>query len=118
MIDIGRPDISKVNIADCVDLFCDTWKKFMVIDDSGMFFGEPGTILPESEYEWDGVTRVQPDGSTLTYSSQADGLGDNRIPKPMQTTVDGEQIDMADVYTETGIFRNENCEWKNNIPGS
>jgi hypothetical protein len=116
-IDIGRPDIKFVNIADCSDLYCDTWKKFMIIDDSGMFYGEAGTLLPESEYEWDGVTRVQPDGTTVTYSDQRDGLGDYRIPAPMKTKKNGNPIPMNQVFSETGIFRNENCVWKNTIPG-
>ena len=98
-IKIDRPDMKWVNIADCVDLFCDGWKKFMVIDDADIFFGAAGTVLPESEYEWDGVTRVQPDGSSLTYSNQTDGLGDYRIPSPMKTTLTGGLINMADVYS-------------------
>ena len=110
---IHRPNLKRVNIADCTDMQCDSKKKFMVIDLDGSFFGGAGsTILPESEYEWDGVTR-----NSVTYTDTADGLGDYRIPAPMQTNSAGGKIPMEHVYTESGIIRNENCIWKSDFPG-
>ena len=114
---IKRPDLDTVNIADCVDLFCDGLKRGMIIDEDGGIFGEAGTMLPESEFEWDGVTRVQPDGSRVTYSSTQDGLGDYRIPKPMQTRLDGSMIPINEVRQDFGIVRNSDCVWKHNVPG-
>jgi len=117
LVEIHRPELETVNIADCSDLFCDALKKFMVIDEDGGIFGEVGTLLAESEHEWDGITRLQPDGRMLTYSDTQDGLGEYRIPTPMQTNADGSQIPMNQVYSNVGIVRNENCVWRNAVPG-
>ena len=117
IVKINRPRVEFVNIADCSDLFCDAMKKFMVIDEEGGIFGTAGTMLPESEYEWDGITRVQPDGQSVTYSNTQDGLGDYRIPFPMQTRMDGSKIPMHEVFSDVGIVRNDNCVWKNTAPG-
>ena len=117
MIKFARPDLGMVNIADCVDLFCDGLKKAMIIDESGEIFGAVGTLLAESEYEWDGITRMQPDGRTVRYKDTRDGLGNYRIPKPMQTRMDGSRIPMSQVYSDVGIVRNSNCQWRNYVPG-
>ena len=116
-IEYYRPDLKKVNIADCVDLFCDGAGRAMIIDESGDIFGEAGTMLPESEYEWDGLTRVQPDGQSVTYSQTQDGLGDYRIPAPMKTRIDGSKIPMNEVFSDGGIARGNDCVWKSHVPG-
>lgn len=111
-----RPRVDLVNIAECGDMFCDAHKKVMITDNEGSFFGEPGTLLPESEYEWDGIRKKQPDGSTITYADNMDGIGNFRIPNPMQTTVSGQKIPMNEVYTTAGIYRDASCVWKYTIP--
>ena len=109
----GRPDIKRVNIADCVDLHCDGKKKVMLVDEDGSLFGGTGaTMIPESEYEWHGHTK---DG--VSYADTRDGLGDYRVPKPMQVKKDGKKIPMSEVYTHPGIIRTNNCIWKNEVPG-
>jgi len=112
-----RPQLKTVNIADCVDLFCDGYKFNMVVDKDGSIFGEAGSLIAESEYEWDGFTRVQPDGSSLEYVQTQDGLGDYRIPKPMETRMDGSRIPINEVRSDVGAVRSDNCVWKKNFPG-
>ena len=54
----------------------------------GTILSESGTLLPESEYEFDGVTRPLADGTMHTYSQGSDQMGEYRIPATMQRTVD------------------------------
>ena len=60
---------------------CDAKKKAMIKDEDGTFLTYPGTVLPESAYQWDGADRRY-------------GLGDYRIPKIMLTTPTGQKIDV------------------------
>lgn len=71
----------KINPADCVDMDCDGLKKAIVRDEDGTLLGSAGTLLSESEWEWDGDRKR--------------GLGDFRIPKTMLTDLDGTRIPVA-----------------------
>ena len=59
-------------------------KKQQVVDLEGTVLSTAGTLLPEAEYEWDGVTRPLPNGTMHTYSDGRDGMGEYRIPLTMQ----------------------------------
>ena len=47
----------KINSADCVDMDCDALKKVLIKAQDASFFGEIGSVIPQSEYEWDGDRR-------------------------------------------------------------
>ncbi len=67
--------LSLVNPADCVDMDCDGMKKALIRDLDGTFLGGTGgTVVPDSQFEWDGDPRR--------------GLGDYRIPTAMLTNPD------------------------------
>ena len=68
-ISVHRSQIKYVNIADCVDMHCDSQKKLMVFDEVGDLFGFPGQFIAESEYQWEGVTR-----NGITYSDTRVGV--------------------------------------------
>ena len=57
---------------------CDGLKKAMIRDLDGTLLGSVGTVIPQSEFEWDGNAQR--------------GLGDYRIPKVMLTRPDGSRI--------------------------
>ncbi|XP_056273684.1 fibrocystin-L-like [Pseudoliparis swirei] len=88
---IHRPDVAKANPADCVDMDCDAKKKSMVKDLDGSFLGAVGTVVPQSEYEWDGDARR--------------GLGDYRIPKVMLTFLNGSRIPVDQIAPHKGVIR-------------
>lgn len=79
---------SKANPSDCVDMDCDAKKKSMLKDLDGSFLGSVGTVIPQSEFEWDGDTRR--------------GLGDYRIPKVMLTFLNGSRIPVDQVAPHKG----------------
>merc|ERR1711892_1253199 len=112
LVRFHRPSTDAVNTADCVDLHCDGLKRGIVRDGDGGIFGQAGTFLAESEYEWDGVTR-----GDVTYSDTRDGLGDYRVPTPMKTRLDGSEIPINEVYSEAGVVRDSSCEYRANVPG-
>ncbi|TRY58761.1 hypothetical protein DNTS_034591 [Danionella cerebrum] len=93
---IHRPDLSKVNPSDCVDMDCDAKKKSMLKDLDGSFLGAVGAVVPESEFEWNGDPRH--------------GLGDYRIPKVMLTYLNGSRIPVAQIAPNKGVIRN-NCTY-------
>ncbi|XP_038070546.1 fibrocystin-L-like isoform X1 [Patiria miniata] len=97
---INRPNVGSVNPSDCVDMDCDGMKKAMIRDLDGTFLGTPGTLIPQSEFEWDGDPRR--------------GLGDYRIPRTMLTRTDGSRIPVEDKAPNKGIYRgtSDECEWK------
>ncbi|XP_022094388.1 fibrocystin-L-like [Acanthaster planci] len=97
---IHHPSLGKVNPSDCVDMDCDGMKKAMIRDMDGSLLGSPGTIIPQSEFEWDGDPRR--------------GLGDYRIPKAMLTRLDGSRIPIDEKAPNKGIYRGQEdeCEWK------
>ncbi|KAM5157489.1 fibrocystin-L [Mantella aurantiaca] len=92
---IHRPDVSKANPSDCVDMDCDAKKKSLLKDLDGSFLGKIGAVVPQSEYQWDG--------------NKADGLGDYRIPKVMLTRLNGSRIPVAEVAPNKGIIRDSTC---------
>jgi len=96
---VDEPLLGKINPSDCTDMDCDGFKKLIVYDDGSFSDGNPGTIIPDSAFEWDG--------------NPMRGLGYYRVPKPMITTVDGQKIEYADKMPNTGIYRGENgdCVW-------
>ncbi len=67
---------------------CDGLKKMIVSDLDGSLLGAPGTVLPESEWQWDGDRRR--------------GLGDYRIPVTMVTTTTGDRIPVEDIAPNKG----------------
>ena len=71
-----------------MDFDCDAMKKAMLRDIDGTFLGFIGSVIPEAEHEWDGDPRR--------------GVGDYRIPKEMQTRVDGSRIPIDEVRNKKG----------------
>ncbi|XP_057684607.1 fibrocystin-L-like [Corythoichthys intestinalis] len=94
---IHRPDLGKVNPADCVDMDCDAKKKTLLRDEDGSLLGAVGSVVPQSEFEWDGDPRR--------------GLGDYRIPKVLLTYPNGSRIPVEQIAPNKGIIR-KNCEYK------
>ncbi|XP_006825958.1 fibrocystin-L-like [Saccoglossus kowalevskii] len=92
---IHWPSLDFVNPADCVDMDCDGKKKAIIKDLDGGLLGTPGTVIPKSEYEWDGDRRH--------------GVGDYRIPLPLLTNLDGSRKNIDDVAPNKGIIRNDEC---------
>ncbi|XP_036421459.1 fibrocystin-L-like [Colossoma macropomum] len=94
---IHRPDLSKVNPSDCVDMDCDGKKKALLNDLDGSFLGAVGAVIPQSEYEWNKDPRR--------------GLGDYRIPKVMLTYLNGSRIPVNQIAPNKGIIRSSNCTY-------
>ncbi|XP_045210443.2 fibrocystin-L-like isoform X2 [Mercenaria mercenaria] len=92
-----RPNVGKINSADCVDMDCDGQKKALFKDLDGTFLGFVGSVIPNSAYEWDGDPRR--------------GLGDYRIPKTMLTDKNGDRIPVDTIAPHKGIIGNENCTY-------
>ncbi|KAM8966821.1 LOW QUALITY PROTEIN: fibrocystin-L [Pelodytes ibericus] len=95
---IHRPDVTKANPSDCVDMDCDAKKKALLKDLDGSFLGSQGFVIPQSEYQWNGDPR--------------DGLGDYRIPKTMLTRLNGSRIPVSEIAPNKGIIRDSTCEYK------
>ncbi|XP_043545299.1 PKHD1 like 1, tandem duplicate 1 [Chiloscyllium plagiosum] len=94
---IHRPNVAKVNLADCVDMVCDAKKKTLLKDLDGSFLGAVGAVVPQSEYEWDGDRRY--------------GTGDYRIPKTMLTYLNGSRIPISQIAPHKGIIRDSTCTY-------
>jgi len=96
---MDRPIIKLVSNEHCVDMHCDGLKKALLIDTDGEVIGdgEPGTIIADSAYEWEG--------------NPSAGLGYYRVPKTMVTEVNGDKIEYEDKMPNTGIVRNDRCSW-------
>ncbi|XP_038580507.1 PKHD1 like 1, tandem duplicate 1 [Micropterus salmoides] len=90
---VHRPDLSKVNPSDCVDMDCDAKKKSLLKDLDGSFLGAVGAVVPQSEYEWGGDPRR--------------GLGDYRIPKVMLTFLNGSRIPVNQIAPHKGVIRKD-----------
>ncbi|KAM3595703.1 uncharacterized protein V6R79_001361 [Siganus canaliculatus] len=90
---IHRPDLGKVNPADCVDMDCDAKKKTLLKDLDGSFLGSVGAVVPQSEFEWGGDPRR--------------GLGDYRIPKVMLTYPNGSRIPVDQIAPNKGVIRRD-----------
>ncbi|NP_001305057.1 PKHD1 like 1, tandem duplicate 1 isoform X1 [Danio rerio] len=93
---IHRPDVSKANPSDCVDMDCDAKKKSLLKDLDGSFLGAVGAVVPDSEYEWDGDPQH--------------GLGDYRIPKVMLTYLNGSRIPVNQISPYKGVIK-KNCTY-------
>ncbi len=79
---------------------CDGLKKAILNDLDGSFLGSPGTVIPQSEYEW---------------GSQARGLGDFRIPKEALSYPNGSYLAPSNIYKYPGIIRDQNtCVYQSN----
>ena len=82
---------------------CDALKKLLFKDLDGSFLGHVGSVISESEFEWD--------------DNPARGLGDYRIPKEMVTELDGTRIPYEEIAPNKGtsgiiwkrIFQPKNC---------
>lgn len=81
---------SKINPSDCVDMACDAMVKALLVDMDGSLLGQAGSVIPQSEYQWNG--------------NPAYMLGDYRVPKEMQVTVDGQRIPMETLAPHKGNF--------------
>ncbi|MBN3294523.1 PKHL1 protein, partial [Polypterus senegalus] len=97
---IHRADVGKANPSDCVDMVCDAKRKTMLKDLDGSFLGQNGTVVPQSEYQWNGDPR--------------DGLGDYRIPKVMLTYLNGSRIPVNQIAPNKGIIRDPSCTYMAN----
>ncbi|XP_004640150.1 fibrocystin-L [Octodon degus] len=94
---IHRPDISKVNPSDCVDMVCDAKRKSFLKDMDGSFLGRSGSVIPQAEYEWNGNSQL--------------GIGDYRIPKVMLTFLNGSRIPVTEKAPYKGIIRDATCKY-------
>ena len=95
---IHRPNLGKINPSDCVDMDCDGLKKALLTDLDGSFLGTPGSVFPQSEWQW---------------GSQQRGLGDFRIPKELLASPNGSMLDPPSVYSGLGIVRDPNfCDYQ------
>ncbi|XP_019323389.2 fibrocystin-L isoform X1 [Panthera pardus] len=94
---IHRPDISKVNPSDCVDMVCDAKRKSFLRDMDGSFLGNSGSVIPQAEYEWNGNSQF--------------GIGDYRIPKVMLTFPNGSRIPVTEKAPYKGIIRDSTCKY-------
>ncbi|XP_048254094.1 fibrocystin-L-like [Haliotis rufescens] len=92
---IHIPRVGKINSADCVDMDCDGLKKAFIKDLDGSILGTPGAAIPLSEHSWNGDPRR--------------GLGDYRVPKVMQTALDGTKIPLDYLAPFKGVYRNPSC---------
>ncbi|XP_069815730.1 fibrocystin-L-like [Dendropsophus ebraccatus] len=92
---IHRPDVTKANPSDCVDMTCDAKRKTLLKDLDGSFLGYIGSVVPQSEYQWEGDKRY--------------GLGDYRIPKVMLTALNGSRIPVSQVAPYKGVIRDNTC---------
>lgn len=70
---------------------CDAKKKSMIKDMDGSFLGAVGTVIPFSEYQWNGDPRH--------------GVGDYRIPIVMLTYLNGSRIPVANIAPNKGESR-------------
>ncbi|XP_051699933.2 fibrocystin-L isoform X2 [Oryctolagus cuniculus] len=94
---IHRPDISKVNPSDCIDMVCDAKRKSFLRDMDGSFLGNSGSVIPQAEYEWNGNRQL--------------GIGDYRIPKVMLTFLNGSRIPVTEKAPYKGIIRDSTCKF-------
>uniref|UniRef100_A0A8C5QTU9 Fibrocystin-L n=1 Tax=Leptobrachium leishanense TaxID=445787 RepID=A0A8C5QTU9_9ANUR len=92
---IHRPDVSKANPSDCVDMTCDAKRKALLKDLDGSFLGSKGAVVPQAEYQWNGLPSY--------------GLGDYRIPKVMLTSLTGSRLPVSQVAPFKGVIRDSTC---------
>ncbi|XP_060584412.1 fibrocystin-L-like isoform X2 [Ruditapes philippinarum] len=95
---IHRPNVDKINSADCVDMDCDALKKVLLKDLDGSFLGQIGSVISESEFQWDGEDRRR-------------GLGDYRIPNAALIDENGVKVEVDDLAPAgRGIVRTDSCK--------
>lgn len=75
---------------------CDAKVKTLVVDMDGSFLGHVGSVIPQSEHEWNGDPAYM--------------LGDYRVPKEMQVTLDGERIPMDTLAPHKGKMFLTGCQ--------
>lgn len=73
---------------------CDAKKKTLLNDLDGSLLGTVGSVIPQSEFEWDGDPRR--------------GLGDYRIPKVMLTFPNGSRIPVNQIAPDKGKYQANN----------
>lgn len=73
---------------------CDAKKKTLLKDLDGSFLGAEGSVIPQSEFEWNGDPRR--------------GLGDYRIPKVMLTFPNGSRIPVDQIAPHKGKYLSNN----------
>ncbi len=96
---IPRPDERLINPSDCIDMDCDGKKKNLFTDTDGSFLGAPGSVISQSEFEWN--------------VNGPRALGDFRIPKPMLAFPNGTAMSLKQLYTYPGIVRDERkCQYE------
>ena len=78
-----------VNLADCRDMECDGMKTVLIEDTDGSFLGFDGSVISEAERYWN--------------REKAYGVGDYRIPKDMQMTLDGYRLDIDEILDFRGM---------------
>ncbi|XP_078542271.1 fibrocystin-L [Lissotriton helveticus] len=100
---IHRPDVGKANPSDCVDMVCDAKRKALLKDLDGSLLGSPGSVVAQSEYQWDGLTPY--------------GIGDYRIPKVLLTNVNGSRIPVNQIAPKKGIIRDSTCVYMSTWEG-
>ncbi|XP_069076732.1 fibrocystin-L-like isoform X2 [Pleurodeles waltl] len=94
---IHRPDVGKANPSDCVDMVCDAKRKALLKDLDGSLLGSPGSVVAQSEYQWDKVASY--------------GIGDYRIPKVMLTNLNGSRIPVNQIAPNKGVIRDSACTY-------
>ena len=78
-----------VNLADCRDMECDGMKNVLFEDTDGSFLEFVGSVTAEAERNWN--------------RENAYGVGDYRIPKDMQMTLDGYRLDIDEILDFRGM---------------
>ena len=71
-------------------MVCDAKRKSFLRDVDGSFLGKSGSVIPQSEYEWDGNSQL--------------GTGDYRIPKAMLTFPNGSRIPVTEKAPYKGLL--------------
>ncbi|XP_076045156.1 fibrocystin-L-like [Oratosquilla oratoria] len=99
---IHAPRQDSVNPSDCVDMFCDGFRKIVITDLDGTLTGSPsGTVISMAEMGWGNLSH---------------GIGDFRIPTALKTYPNGSLIPPEAKYPNKGILRDASCtnytEWQ------
>ena len=86
---------SIVNINACGSLACDGRNKVNVIDIDGSFFG--GSVIPDSAADWAPIP-----GQVTNHVNPVFGLGYNRVPNTLKTTLDGTMLEEEELINDRG----------------
>ncbi|KAF6771701.1 hypothetical protein AHF37_09387 [Paragonimus kellicotti] len=85
-----RPVLGFVKFGKCGDMECDGLKKALLVDMDGTFLGAPGSIIPQSEWQWD--------------LNPAYGIVTSKVPVRMRTNRDGSTRDVDTTWPKKGEF--------------